>query len=124
MFEVFILGRVDERIAVTVDTDKLQDLGLSINQVSTAISGNNIGIPAGSITDGSTTFPVRTSHQLGSIRDIEDLVIGYEQVSLPGAGLPVQGPRDSEGQRPVLLSDVATVGIGYLRCRRYCPNPG
>ena len=112
VFEVFILGRVDERIAVTVDTDKLQDLGLSINQVSTAISGNNIGIPAGSITDGATTFPVRTTHQLGSIRDIESLVIGYEQVSLPGAGPAAQGPRDSQGLRPVLLSDVATVELG------------
>lgn len=112
VFEVFILGRMDERIAVTVDTDKLQDLGLSINQLSTAISGNNIGIPAGSITDGATTFPVRTTHQLGSIRDIESLVIGYEQVSLSGAGPTLQVPRDSQGLRPVLLSDVATVELG------------
>ncbi|MDE2937749.1 MAG: efflux RND transporter permease subunit [Chloroflexota bacterium] len=113
VFEVFILGRVDERIAVTVDTDKLQDLGLSINQLSTAISGNNIGIPAGSITDGATTFPVRTTHQLGSIRDIESLVIGYESAAGgPGAGPTLQVPRDSQGLRPVLLSDVATVELG------------
>ena len=112
VFEVFIGGRVDERIAVTVDTDKLQDLGLSISQVSGAISGNNIGIPAGSITDGSTTFPVRTTHQLGSLREIENLVVGYEQVSLPGEGAASFGPRDSQGQRPVLLSDVATVELG------------
>ncbi len=112
VFEVIVLGRVDERIAVTVDTRKLQDLGLSMNQVSGAISGNNIGIPAGSITDGPVTFPVRTAHQLGSIRDIENLVIGYEQVSLPGAGRAAPGPRDSQGQRPVFLSDVATVELG------------
>ena len=112
VFQVFVLGRVDERIAVTVDTDKLQDLGLSMNQVSGAISGNNIGIPAGNITDGATTFPVRTTHQLGSIRDIEDLVIGHEQVSLPGTAAGAFRPRDSQGQRPVLLSDVATVELG------------
>lgn len=112
VFEVFVLGRVDERIAVTVDTDKLQELGLSINQVSGAIAGNNIGIPAGSITDGAATFPVRTTHQLGSIGDIEDLVIGYEQVSLPGDSPASLGPRDFQGQRPVLLSDVATVELG------------
>ena len=112
VFRVFVLGRVDERIAVTVDTDKLQDLGLSMNQVSGAISGNNIGIPAGNITDGATTFPVRTTHQLGSIRDIEDLVIGYEQVSLQGNAAGAFGPRDAQGQRPVLLSDVATVELG------------
>ena len=112
VFEVFVLGRVDERIAVTVDTNKLQDLGLSFSQVSGTISSNNIGIPAGNITDGATTFPIRTTHQLGSIEDIEDLVVGYEQVSLPGDGLAALGPRDSRGQRPVLLSDVATVELG------------
>ena len=112
VFEVFVLGRVDERIAVTVDTDKLQGLGLSFSQVSSAISSNNIGIPAGSITDGATTFPVRTTHQLGSIEDIENLVVGYEQVSLPGDAAAALGPRDARGQRPVLLSDVATVELG------------
>ncbi len=112
VFEVFVLGRVDERVAVTVDTDDLQDLGLSFSQVSGAISSNNIGIPAGSITDGANTFPVRTTHQLGSIEDIENLVIGYEQVSLPGDGAAALAPRDAQGQRPVLLSDVATVELG------------
>ena len=112
VFEVFLQGRVDERIAVTVDTEKLQDLGFSMNHVSSAISANNIGIPAGSITDGSTTFPVRATHQLGSIQDIEGLVIGYEQVALPDSNQGGPGPRDSQGQRPVLLSDVATVEIG------------
>ena len=112
VFQVFLLGRVDERIAVTVDTEKLQDLGFTMNHVSNAISGNNIGIPAGSITDGDTTFPVRATHQLGSIQDIEGLVIGYEQVALPGSNQGPPGPRDLQGQRPVLLSDVATVEIG------------
>ncbi len=112
VFEVFVLGRVDERVAVTVDTDDLQDLGLSFSQVSGAISSNNIGIPAGSITDGANTFPVRTTHELGSIEDIENLVIGYEQVSLPGDGAAALAPRDAQGQRPVLLSDVATVELG------------
>jgi len=112
VFQVFLLGRVDERIAVTVDAEKLQDLGFSMNHVSNAISGNNIGIPAGSITDGDTTFPVRATHQLGSIQDIEGLVIGYEQVALQGTNQGPAGPRDLQGQRPVLLSDVATVEIG------------
>ncbi|MDE2842867.1 MAG: efflux RND transporter permease subunit, partial [Chloroflexota bacterium] len=112
VFQVFLLGRVDERIAVTVDTEKLQDLGFSMNHVSNAISANNIGIPAGSITDGDTTFPVRATHQLGSIQDIEGLVIGYEQATLPGSNQGPAGPRDLQGQRPVLLSDVATVEIG------------
>ena len=108
VFEVYVLGRVDERIAVTVDTDKLQDLGLTMNHVSGAIAGNNIGIPAGTITDGDVTFPIRTTHQLGSLQDIRGLVVGYEQVVLPSEAM--QG--DFQGQRPVLISDVATVELG------------
>ena len=112
VFEVYILGRVDERITVTVDTDKLQDLGLTMNSVSSAIASNNVGIPAGTITDGSVTFPVRTTHQLGSLQDINDLVIGYERVTLPTDGPAGFGPSDLQGQRPVLLSDVAMVELG------------
>ena len=112
VFEVYILGRVDERVAVTVDTEKLQDLGLSMNQVSNAIASNNIGIPAGNITDGDVTFPIRTTHRLGSFQDIEELVIGYEQVNLPTDALAGPAPRDLQGLRPVRLADVATVELG------------
>ena len=112
VFQVFIQGRVDERVAVTVDTEKLQELGFTMNHVANAVAGNNIAIPAGSITDGDTTFPIRTAHQLGSFKDIEDLVIGYEQVTLAGGAAGNPGPRDLQGQRAVLLSDVATVELG------------
>ena len=112
VFEVYLLGRVDERITVTVDTDKLRDLGLSMNQVSNVISTNNVGIPAGNITDGDITFPIRTTHQLGSLQEIKDLVIGYEQVALPAEVRSGAVPVDMQGQRPVLLSDVATVELG------------
>ena len=112
VFEVYLLGRVDERVAVTVDTDKLRDLGLSMNQVSNAISTNNIGIPAGNITYGDITYPIRTTHQLGSLQEIKDLVVGYEQVVLPAEAQTGAVPRDMQGQRPVLLSDVATVELG------------
>ena len=40
--EVNVLGKVDEQVTVTVDTKKLDDLGLSMLQVSTAIGDNNI----------------------------------------------------------------------------------
>lgn len=117
VFDVYVLGRVDERIIVTVDTDKLEGLGLSMFQVGDAIGGNNIGIPAGNITDGEITYSVRASKELGSLQDIRDLVIGFEQVRLPTDGPPSPGGGDLQGQRGVFLSDVATVELGTSEAR-------
>lgn len=102
-------GRVDEQVIVTVDTAKLEDLGLALSQVADAISGNNISLPAGSITDNAITYPVRAAHELGSLGQIRGLTIGYERVTLPAdAAAP---SADLRGQRPVLLSDVAEVEL-------------
>ena len=112
VFEVFVQGRVEERVIVTVDADKLRDLGFSINDVTGAIQNNNIGIPAGNITDSTHTFPIRTTYEIGSIEDIENLVVGYERVSLDGGPAAAAAFGDLQGMRPVLLSDVATVELG------------
>lgn len=121
IFDVYVLGRVDERVIVTVDTDKMEDLGLSLFQVSEAIGSNNIGLPAGSITDGDITYAVRATKELGSLQDIRALVVGYEQVVIPqpgpAAALASAGPRNLQGQRRILLSDIATVELGTSEAR-------
>ena len=104
-----VSGRVDEQVIVTVNTSKLEDLGLSLNQVAEAISNNNISLPTGSITDGEITYPLRAAHELGSLAQIRGLTVGYESVVLPD---DAAGPGASRrGQRPVLLSDVAEVEL-------------
>ena len=121
IFDVYVLGRVDERVVVTVDTDKMEDLGLSMFQVSEAIGSNNVGLPAGNITDGDITYAVRATKELGSLQDIRDLVVGYEQVVVPPAGrsaaIAPAGPRNLQGQRKVLLSDLATVELSTSKAR-------
>ena len=117
VFDVYVLGRAEERVIVTVDADKLEDLGLSMLQVGDAISGNNISFPAGSITDNEISYAIRAAKELGSLQDIRDLVIGYEQVMLPTDPPALAGVRDFQGQRAVLISDVATVELGTSEAR-------
>ena len=117
VFVIYVLGRVDERVTVTVDTDKLEDLGLSMFQVSEAIGSNNIGLPAGNITDDEVTYAVRVTKELGSLQEIRDLVVGYEQVNLSADAPQGQGGGGLQGQRKVLLSDVATVELGTSDAR-------
>ncbi len=112
VFDIYVLGRVEERVTVTVNTDKLTDLGLSLPQVAEAISSNNTSRPAGHITDAAISFPVRAVHELSSLEEIRNLTVGYEQVSLPADAASPGASFNFSGQRRVLLSDVAEVELG------------
>ena len=101
VFEVTVIGGSDEQVLVTVDADKLKDLRLPVSQVSRAIRENNISFPAGGIDDGTRAFPVRTTHELNSLEEIRNLVVGLEFV-----------PGGRRNQRPIRLSDVAKVRLG------------
>ena len=107
VFEAPVIGRVDEQVSITADAAKLEDLGLTLSQVADALSDNNISLPAGSIDDGTTSYPVRTSHQLGSLQEFRDLVIAFEK---DGSGILTS--------RPVRLSDVARVEISTEKAAR------
>ena len=105
VFRVDVVGRSDEQIFITLDTDKLNDLGLSATQVGTALRENNLSLPAGTIDDGIRSYPVRTSHQFGSLEEIGDSIIGFES---DFAGDGVRRLAD----RPVRVSDIARVETG------------
>ena len=112
--EVNVRGTVEERITVTVDTKKLQELGLALLQVTAAVQGNNTSFPAGEINENGSTYPVRASHEFGTMSDIANLTVGFE----PGSRDPAAARDDSRphrvhashrGERRVLLGDVARV---------------
>ena len=104
VFNARVIGRSEERVHVSVDTERLDELGISINQVANAIRDNNSSYPAGSIEGTDRSFSVRTSHEIGALEDLENLVVGFEQVE---GGL--------RGQRPVLLSQLAEVELGTAK---------
>ena len=98
VFRVDVAGNIDEQVIVTVDSEKLEDFGLSLFQVSSAISDNNISIPAGNIDERGVSFFVRTANEYGSLSEIRELFVGFE------GGVP--------SGRPVRLSEVAKVSLG------------
>lgn len=105
VFRVDTLGKVDEQLFVTVDTDRLQDLGLSMAQVANALALNNTSFPAGNITTEGSSITVRTAHEYGSIDDIRNLTVGFENTSEG----PVFGAMT--GARPILISEIAEVEV-------------
>ena len=106
--EVNVSGKVDEQVTVTVDTEKLEDLGLTMLQVSTAIGDNNISFAGGDIDQDGANFPIRTTHEFGSLEDIRNLTVGFER-PLVSASPGVPTNTDRRGDRAVRLSDVAEV---------------
>ena len=83
VFSVEVAGEVESRVLVTVDPEKLLQSGVSLFQVSQALSDNSITLPAGTITGQGQTFPIKATNSYRSLDDLRDLVVG---IPLPGAG--------------------------------------
>ena len=105
---MFTLGEIEEKVIVSVDADKLNDLRLSSVQVADSITQNNISLPAGSINTRGIGYPVRTENQLGSLDDIRQLTVGFEQTEL---GIPQAPPGPQTGKRAIKVADVADVDL-------------
>ena len=120
---MFIIGEIEEKVIVSVDADKLKDLRLSSAQVVNSITQNNVSFPAGSISSRGTGYPVRTAYELGSIEDIRQLAVGFEQSD---AGIPQGPPGPQTGKRTIRVDDVAGVELTTadpLRISRVNGNP-
>ena len=105
---IWTLGEVEEQVVVSVDSDKLKDLRLSSVQVADAITQNNISLPAGSISTRGAGYPVRTASKFGSIENIRELTVGFEQTD---AGFPQQQQGPQTGKRAIKVADVAEVEL-------------
>ena len=101
---VDIAGQVEEQVIIFADADKVHELGLSMFAVSDAVAAYNTTVPASSITTNGVSYPVYTTNKLGSVQELRDLVIGFEQTDQPS--LPPDG-----GKRPITLGDVAEIEL-------------
>ena len=89
--DVTISGGQAREIHVTIDVEKLNAHGLTVNTVRDAIVAENIEIPGGYIEQGDAELTLRTLGRLESTDQFNNIVIA------------------SENGTPVRLKDVATV---------------
>jgi HAE1 family hydrophobic/amphiphilic exporter-1 len=92
---VNILGGLEREIQVEVDLNKMNALGVSIAQVSQAIRGENLNLPAGRMTERSQDFLIRTKAEFQSLDEMLDI------------------PVATVAGTPVLLKDIGTVRDGF-----------
>ncbi len=73
-----MVGGTEREIRVNVDRDKLQAHGLSITQVTQAISGANLNFPTGKIENEESQILVRLSGKFQNVNDIANLAVGAQ----------------------------------------------
>jgi len=89
------LGGKTKEYQVEIDLDRMRAYGLTLPQVINAISTSNANVGGRTIAIGEQSVNVRGVGVLGSISDINNIVVSQQ------------------GGLPVLLSDIARNQIGY-----------
>jgi len=72
---VTINGDVKKQVEVTLDSDKMELLGIDSDMISKLLQGSNFDMPAGQITEGDKDITIRTIGKFDSIEDIEDFIL-------------------------------------------------
>lgn len=93
--EASVSGGRDKIVRVDISQNRLAAYGLTMMQVSQAMSSQNLELGAGKITEGSQDYSIRTTGEFSSIEEVNDTVIAVKN------GYAVR------------LSDIGTAYMGY-----------
>jgi len=93
--EVNTWGGYLKQYEVALNPEKLRSLNISITQVFSALEKNNSIAGGGYIEKTNQTYFIRGEGLVGSIEDIEDIVV------------------ENRNGTPIFINDVATVGFGH-----------
>jgi len=98
---VNISGGLQHEIQIRVDYARLNAYGMTVQQLSSALTAANVNAPVGTLQQGATTLNVRALGAPRSLADLSNLVLAQTTGG------------------PVLLSDVATIAEGYRQQTQY-----
>jgi len=76
-----IEGELDKEITVTIDTGKLNVLGLSFEDIHNILKMQNVEIPSGALKNGEARIDVTTNGTYAEIEDIRNTVISVSPES-------------------------------------------
>jgi HAE1 family hydrophobic/amphiphilic exporter-1 len=104
-----ISGGSDEQILVDVDQAKIRTAGVSINEVSEAITQSNLNYPGGTIKESFYEYLVRTLGEFKQIDEVGKIVVKRENIRAPEKGRYDPDLEKNPSNRLILLSDVADI---------------
>ncbi|MBN7772006.1 efflux RND transporter permease subunit [Clostridium aminobutyricum] len=83
---VQVNGAVDEEVAVQISQEKLTGYGITLAQIAQTLAAENINMPSGNVTKGSTEIIVRTIGEFDSAESIKNLPITLSDRSIVRLG--------------------------------------
>ena len=72
---VSLSGGSDDEIRIIVDQNKMQNYGITMNTIASALSAENTNLPSGDLKQGTTELSLRTVGEFESIEDIKNTFI-------------------------------------------------
>ena len=73
--KVEISGTRDRQFWIEVDNERMNQLGISYNEISSIVTATNINTPAGELDVGSSQYLVRTMGEYASIEELNNQLI-------------------------------------------------
>lgn len=110
---VSVTGGIDEEIAVKVSQEQLNSYGLSVATLSQILAAENINLPNGSVSKGSSDIIVRTMGKFDSVKDIEEVPLRISDYSIVRLGDIATVTRQQAEQTGIARIDGSTA-IGLL----------
>jgi HAE1 family hydrophobic/amphiphilic exporter-1 len=95
--DLFLGAGTKQEMHVVVQPDRLAALGLTVYDLIGALQKENVNISAGTLEVGRQKYRIRTKAEFNTVDDIRNVVLR------------------SDGQKRVLLKDVAHVDFGYAK---------
>jgi hydrophobic/amphiphilic exporter-1 (mainly G- bacteria), HAE1 family len=92
---VDVYGGISEEVTIEFDQEKLNGYGLSLSTISQLLAAENINMPSGEVSKGSTKVIVRTLGEFNTLDEIKQLPIPLVDRSI------------------IHLSDLANIQQGY-----------
>ena len=106
--EASLIGDVGQRVTITPDPAALASRGLTQQAIRDALQQNGLLVPAGTITEGDSTFAVQTGVRLEDVDDIAELPV----LATGGASSGPSTRSGTEGAGEVTtVGDVASVEL-------------
>ena len=99
-----VTGGTTQQVNVKVALNRLAAFGLTLNDVTTALRGQNIVASGGSLRRGTREYQIMTREELLNVEQIRRLVI--RTISVPVAG-------QANRSQVVRLEDIADVSLGH-----------
>ena len=97
--QVLVKGGREKEIQVLVDSERLKNLGISMQQATAALGQQNINLSGGRLQEGKTEYLVRTKNEWVDVSEIRESIVGTangHQVRLEDVANVYEGQKDRD----------------------------